>query len=83
MRITAIISLIPSNARTVLDAGCWNRSFSNAFPHTFQKTGIDSSEEALKYVKTKKVRCDINKLPFEDTSLDLVTCLKVLEHLEL
>lgn len=80
-RINTIIELIPSDVRTILDVGCGNGVFLNALPDKYHAIGLDSSQEALKYVKTEAVKGDIAALPFESKSFDLVTCLEVLEHL--
>ncbi|MGC9574634.1 MAG: class I SAM-dependent methyltransferase [Desulfobacterota bacterium U4-17] len=80
-RITSTIELISSDVRTVLDVGCGNGAFLNSLPSIYQAVGLDFSQEALKYVKTKAVHGDIAALPFEPASFDLVTCLEVLEHL--
>ncbi len=80
-RITSTIRLIPSDVRTILDVGCGNGAFLNSLPDVYEAVGLDSSQEALKYVRTTAVQGDISALPFESTSFDLVTCLEVLEHL--
>ena len=80
-RISKTIELIPSDVRTILDIGCGNGAFLNALPAKYQAVGLDSSEEALKHVRTKAVHGDIAALPFDPESFDLVTCLEVLEHL--
>lgn len=80
-RITSTIELIPPDVRTILDVGCGNGAFLNSLPNGYQAVGLDSSQEALKYVKGKAIHGDIAALPFESESFDLVTCLEVLEHL--
>jgi len=80
-RIISTIELIPSDVLTILDVGCGNGAFLNSLPDRYQAVGLDSSQEALKYVKTKAIHGDIAALPFESASFDLVTCLEVLEHL--
>lgn len=80
-RITSTIELIPSDVRTILDVGCGDGTFLNSLPDKYKIVGLDSSKEALKYVKTKAVHGDIAALPFESASFDLVTCLEVIEHL--
>jgi SAM-dependent methyltransferase len=80
-RITATVELIPSDVQSILDVGCGNGAFLNSLPDRYQSVGLDSSWEALKYVKTKAIHGDVAALPFESASFDLVTCLEVLEHL--
>lgn len=80
-RIFQTIALIPADVRTILDVGCGNGAFLNSLPNVYQAVGLDSSQEALKHVKTKTIHGDITALPFEPATFDLVTCLEVLEHL--
>jgi len=80
-RIIRTIELIPPDVQTILDAGCGNGAFLNSLPDRYQAIGLDFSQEALQYVKSKAIRGDIAALPFEAASFDLVTCLEVLEHL--
>jgi len=85
-RIEEIIKIIPSSIKTILDVGCGNGAFINTLANTslnkFDRiVGVDSSKEALKYVKVEKYKASISNLPFENKSFNLVTCLEVLEHL--
>lgn len=85
-RIDETINSIPIDTKTILDIGCGNGEFINRlaheFPDRFEKiVGLDRCKEALKYVKTEKVNENINGIPFEKNSFDLVSCLEVLEHL--
>jgi ubiquinone/menaquinone biosynthesis C-methylase UbiE len=80
-RITKTIEIIPPDVRTILDLGCGNGALLNAISECYWTVGLDFSQQALKYVKTKAICGDIGALPFESASFDLVTCLEVLEHL--
>jgi SAM-dependent methyltransferase len=85
-RINEVIKSIPIDTKTILDVGCGNGSLINKladkFPGRFERiVGLDPSIEALKYVKSEKVNENINRIPFEANSFDLVSCLEVLEHL--
>lgn len=77
------IKMIPQDVDTVLDVGCGDGSLTNLMVEIgkYDVTGCDISDEALKYVKTKTVKGNIEKLPFEEESFDLVICSDVLEHL--
>ena len=72
---------IPADVKSILDVGCWRGEFLNSLPDTYQKTGVDIVNEALKNVKCKTICCSIEELPFPSGSIDLVTCFEVLEHL--
>ena len=85
-RIEETIKIIPAETQTILDVGCGNGIFVNTlistFPDRFEKVvALDTSEEALRYVKSCKLKGSIVNLPFEDKSFDLVTSTEVLEHL--
>jgi len=80
-RIPETAKLIPEGVVTILDVGCGKGFFLNMLPAKYQRLGLDSSSEVLRYVKTRTILGNIAKLPFPDRSFDLVTCLEVLEHL--
>ncbi len=81
-RIKAIRSFIPKDVQTILDAGCGNGLIANELCDSFQVTGIDSSLEALKYLKCPAQQASLTQIPFPDKSFDLVMCNEVLEHLD-
>jgi len=81
-RIQEVINIIPSDVQSILDVGCGNGAFINCLIGRYKTlVGLDLSKEALKYVKTEKIRGNITSLLFKDESFDLVTCLETLEHL--
>jgi len=83
-RLEEIIKTIPDDVKTILDVGCGNGSFINFIKNKKiynRLVGIDSSKEALKYVKTEKVNRNVATLPFKNNEFDLIICLEVLEHL--
>jgi ubiquinone/menaquinone biosynthesis C-methylase UbiE len=83
-RITITVNMIPINVSSLADIGCGNGLFLNTLQQNrpgMALEGIDRSEEALKYVKTKKHIADIGDLGLPDSSFDCASCLQVLEHL--
>lgn len=83
-RIEEIHKTIPKDVKTILDVGCGNGSFLNFLLKINKYTkliGLDFSEEALKHVKTEKIKGNCSNLPFNKNEFDLVTSLEVLEHL--
>lgn len=79
-RISIVNKFIPEDVKTILDAGSGNGAISN-YLKGYDITAMDRSPEALKYVTNKAVLGDIEKLPFQDKSFDLIICSDVLEHL--
>jgi ubiquinone/menaquinone biosynthesis C-methylase UbiE len=83
-RITITVDMIPGDVTSLADIGCGNGLFLNTLQQNLpgmELEGIDRSEEALKYVKTKKHIADIVDLGLPDSSFDCASCLQVLEHL--
>ena len=83
-RISITMEMIPESVTTLADIGCGNGLFLNSLQQKrpqLELEGVDRSEEALKYVKTKKHIADIVELDLPDNSYDCVCCLQVLEHL--
>lgn len=77
----ALISMIPENVTTILDVGCGNGLITNQLAQRYDITGLDISEPALQYVKTKKVCASASAIPFADREFDLVMSSQLLEHL--
>ena len=80
-----VISLIPSDVKSILDVGCGEGTFLNMLTRLGRAStivGLDVSETALKYVEGQKIRASAGGLPFGNRSFDLVTCLETLEHLK-
>lgn len=81
-RIINTIDMIPSDVSSVLEVGCGDGRIINSLINKYPKLcGLDISSEALKKVKTPKIKGNLEKLPFPDNSYDIVICCEVLEHL--
>jgi SAM-dependent methyltransferase len=84
IRIEQTIESVPLNVVKLADIGCGNGIFIAKLMElkpNIITTGIDRSFEALKYVQGDKKIGNIIDLPFDSNSFDCVTCLEVLEHL--
>jgi ubiquinone/menaquinone biosynthesis C-methylase UbiE len=84
-RIELVRSLIPSNVKSLLDAGCGNGVLVNRLkevaPDIRELHGVDRSKTALRYVKVAKTEASIDSLPFDDRRFEMVVALEVIEHL--
>ena len=88
---TALVGEIRSieKKNSILDAGCGEGFTTRRLQKEFsslQFTGIDQDEEAIDYAikndsHARYSRGDVTKIPFDDSSFDLVLCNEVLEHL--
>jgi SAM-dependent methyltransferase len=70
----------------IADVGCGTGGNLGLLDRWGEVTGVDSSPEALRFCsqrgRTNVVRGSADRLPFAEASLDLVTALDVLEHLQ-
>ncbi len=82
-RVKQTAQLIPTDVKSLLDAGCGNGILCNYLYETsnIKITGLDRSKSALKYLKTEKKVGSISNIPFPNNSFDCVSSLQVLEHL--
>lgn len=75
--------------KNILDVGCGTGlliQFLNE--HGFQAVGCDSSQAALKIARLRNkpdqlIKASATKLPFKNSSFDLVTAIALIEHLTL
>lgn len=77
-----ILSMIPSDTRTIVDIGCGNGHITNELGLHYDVTGVDRSASALKYVKTKKIEASCDNIPLPDQAFDMSFSSELLEHLE-
>jgi SAM-dependent methyltransferase len=85
--ITSILKTDPNRRKIkILDAGCGTGSniiFFNQYGKTY---GADISPVATKFCRMRGIKnvttSDVSKLPYKDSSFDLVSCMDVLEHIE-
>jgi len=77
-----IKKLIPSDVKNIADIGCGNGVITNELAKTWDTTGLDFSEEALKRLTCPAVLASVTQIPFSDRSYDFVLCSEVLEHLD-
>jgi ubiquinone/menaquinone biosynthesis C-methylase UbiE len=86
MRLRRVIQQIPPNS-TVLDVGCGHRmAFLKAISSRIrQGYGVDFKVPSQQFdnIEIRQMTFqDSDRLPFEDASIDVVTMLAVLEHIE-
>lgn len=84
-----------SEIRSVIDVGCGNGDFTTdlakKYSHLERIVGIDFLREMLNICKKKKskvdnvsyVEADILKIPFNDRSFDVCTCINLLHHIHI
>ncbi len=82
---------IPTTPLTIVDVGCGNGNLIECIAKIYRDAfiyGVDLSEESLKPAKKRfekytNIRFKVgslDQLPFENGSIDMVTCTEVLEH---
>lgn len=87
-RVRKILEIVPTDVSSILDVGCGNGLFLNFTNQNHRGRfsrlcGTDRSAVALQHVQTEKTVARIDRIPFDSTSFDLVSCMEVLEHLTL
>lgn len=86
IRIKKVLPVIQKTKNcSILDIGCgWNARFLKYIePYINKGVGIDFKAPNIQTEKIRTIRTTImNKLPFEDSSFNVITMMAVLEHLE-
>jgi len=82
VKFEAVMEIIPSDVRSIIDVGCGSGNFTNRLVQNFRVIGVDPCERGL-----KSLQCDsrigvITKIPCADREFDLALAMEVLEHLE-
>ena len=75
-----VVGLIPPDVATILDVGCGSGIVTNKLYRDYDVVGCDTSIPALAFVKPPRVAADIQFLPFQNYSFDLVLATDVIEH---
>lgn len=78
--------VLSSSSKSILDVGCGNGLFLNYLNANHKENfnricGVERSEIAIKHVKTEKYIASIDKLPFNNSEFEIVSCQEVIEHL--
>lgn len=82
MRLESIISMMPQNGKTALDAGAKDGFHTARMAKRFEKvTALDLSVPEISIENVECVSGDIRKLQFDDNFFDMVLCAEVLEHI--
>jgi len=76
-----IFRLIPSDVKSIIDVGCGNGIITNKLASKWDVIGLDSSEEALKYLKCPTILASATQIPSEDDKYDMAISSQMLEHL--
>jgi len=84
--ILDVLDSLPSSRgnSNILDAGCGTGFNLKSFQKYGNPSGCDFSKEAIAFCQKrgleKIIQADVQKMPFKDSSFDLVTLLDVLDH---
>jgi SAM-dependent methyltransferase len=90
--IAHILEAIPTDAHSLLDAGCGGGvigALCRIYRSMERQVGVDAYPPALElcrrhhfYDELMELDLTSSRLPFADGSFDVVTCVEVIEHLE-
>ncbi|HEY6120535.1 MAG TPA: methyltransferase domain-containing protein [Pyrinomonadaceae bacterium] len=81
-----ICAKLPTSRPQILDVGCGTGANLEMLAHFGETQGVDVSSDALNFCRERGLQNvregEAEKLPFADSSFDLVTALDVVEHLD-
>lgn len=80
-KVKLVLNYIPDDVNSIIDIGCGNGIITNKLAEKYSVMGVDASEQALKFVKTKKLCSSSAEIKVEDYAFDLVFSSELLEHL--
>lgn len=80
-KVEKIFKMIPPDVYSIIDIGCGDGKITNRLAENFDVTGVDRSEKALAYVKTKKILSSSDSINVPDGSFDMVFSSELLEHI--
>lgn len=85
-RLEATVAMLPNGVRSLLDVGCGNGAFLSLVEHVRPEVhlqGIDRATSAVaEALCAAPVECgSIDRIEAADRSVDVVSCLQVLEHI--
>lgn len=76
-----LVSLVPSDVRSILDAGCGNGAVTRRLIDRWDVVACDFSEAAVQQLRgVRALLADLAGLPFADRAFDLVLASDVIEH---
>lgn len=83
--ISLIKKYLPNKTPRILDAGCGTGLLAKKMSSIGKVFAIDLSKEAIKYARRRDVNAQIasiNKIPFPKNHFDMVTCIDVINLIE-
>ena len=80
-KIKLVLDYIPNDIESIIDIGCGNGIITNELSKQYKVVGVDTSKEALKYLKCDKINSSSENIPVDDLSFDMVFSSELLEHL--
>ena len=88
-KFSQVLKILPPNSRHILDIGCSSAVLTAEVSKIYPKskiTGLDSYKKAIDFAKDKYphiefIVADAHKLPFKNSTFDLIICTETLEHL--